>query len=63
MLILTRRIGQSISIGSNITVTVCEIKGGQVKIGIEAPNHIDIQRDDIVNKNKRVRGGKNERSA
>jgi carbon storage regulator len=50
MLVLTRRVGEGITIGSNIRVVVVEIKGGQVRLGIEAPANITIHRDEIYAK-------------
>ena len=47
MLILTRKLGEKINIGDDITVTLVEIKGAQVKLGIEAPKHIEIHRQEI----------------
>ena len=47
MLILTRKLGERIAIGDDITITLLEIKGGQVKIGIEAPQSISIHRQEI----------------
>ena len=47
-LVLTRRSGQSIRIGDDITITVMGIKGGQVRIGIDAPKDVAIARDDMV---------------
>ena len=47
MLILTRKLGEKINIGDDITVTLVEIKGTQVKLGIEAPKHIEIYRQEI----------------
>lgn len=47
MLILTRKLGEKINIGDDITVTLVEIKGAQVKLGIEAPKHIKIHRQEI----------------
>jgi carbon storage regulator len=47
MLVLTRRPGESIVVGSNIVVTVIEIKGGQVRIGIDAPREVDVYREEI----------------
>ncbi len=47
MLILTRKLGERITIGDDITVTLLEIKGGQVKLGIEAPRHVSIHREEI----------------
>jgi carbon storage regulator len=53
MLVLTRKEGESIKIGDNITVTVVEIKGGQVRLAIEAPLEIRIFREEIYEKVKR----------
>lgn len=47
MLVLTRRPGESIVVGQDIVVTVIEIKGGQVRIGIDAPREIDVYREEI----------------
>lgn len=47
MLILTRRANESIKIGKNITVTVLHIKGGQVRIGIDAPPSIPVNREEV----------------
>ena len=46
MLVMTRRIGESVRIGDNITVTVIDIDGSQVKLGIQAPREIPILRHD-----------------
>ncbi|MEA1946002.1 MAG: carbon storage regulator CsrA [Thermodesulfobacteriota bacterium] len=50
MLILTRKLGEKINIGDNITVTLLEIKGAQVKLGIDAPKSIGIHRNEIYEK-------------
>ena len=47
MLILTRKLGERITIGNDITITLLEIKGAQVKLGIEAPQSISIHRQEI----------------
>jgi carbon storage regulator len=47
MLVLTRRPGESIMVGESIVVTVIEIKGGQVRIGIDAPREVDVYREEI----------------
>jgi carbon storage regulator len=47
MLILTRKLGEKIAIGDDITITLVEIKGTQVKLGIEAPKHIEIHRQEV----------------
>lgn len=50
MLILTRNINQSIIIGDNITLTVLEVRGKQVRLGINAPKDITVHREEIYNK-------------
>ena len=47
MLILSRRIDESIQIGDDITVTILDIKGKQVRIGINAPDDVDVHREEI----------------
>jgi carbon storage regulator len=47
MLILTRKLGEKITIGDDITITLVEIKGTQVKLGIEAPKRIEIHRQEV----------------
>ena len=47
MLVLTRKVGESIIIGDNIEITVIETKGDQIKLGIKAPKDIDIHRKEI----------------
>jgi carbon storage regulator len=48
MLVLTRKAGEKIRIGDNITITVCELEGNKVRIAIEAPRHIRILRNELV---------------
>ena len=47
MLILSRRVGETIMVGDEVEVTVLEINGNQVKIGIEAPKEIAVHREEI----------------
>lgn len=48
MLILTRRSGETIAIGTEITVTVLGINGNQVRIGIEAPRDVPVHREEVA---------------
>jgi carbon storage regulator len=47
MLILTRRVGESIKVGEEITVTVLGVKGNQVRIGITAPRTVEVHREEV----------------
>ncbi len=47
MLILTRRIGETVMIGENITVTVLGINGTQVRIGVAAPKDVPVHREEV----------------
>jgi carbon storage regulator len=47
MLILTRRVGETLMIGNNVTLTVLGIKGNQVRLGINAPKEVEVHREEI----------------
>ncbi|MEB4590178.1 carbon storage regulator CsrA [Candidatus Thiothrix sp. Deng01] len=47
MLILTRRVGETLMIGDNISVTVLGVKGNQVRLGINAPKDVAVHREEI----------------
>jgi carbon storage regulator CsrA len=53
MLILTRRIGETIRIGHNITVTVLRVSGSQVKIGVQADNAVAVHREEVFERIER----------
>jgi carbon storage regulator len=55
MLILSRRIGETIRIGPHIVVTVLGVKGTQIRIGIEAPKDVEVHREEIFDRIKHER--------
>ena len=50
MLILTRRVGETVMIGDSITVTVLRVKGNQVRLGVNAPKSVSVQREEIFHR-------------
>ena len=53
MLILTRRVGETLMIGDDVAVTVLGVKGNQVRIGVKAPKDVSVHREEIY---ERIRG-------
>jgi carbon storage regulator len=56
MLILTRRVGETVMIGDEVAVTVLRVKGNQVRLGVNAPKSISVQREEIFQRIKRENG-------
>ncbi len=48
MLILTRRVGEAIKIGDDIEVTVVQVSGDQVRLGVKAPRHVQVYRTEVL---------------
>ena len=57
MLILTRRVGETLMVGDEVTVTVLGVKGNQVRIGVNAPKDVAVHREEIYERIKQEQGG------
>lgn len=53
MLILTRRAGETLMIGDDVTITVLGVKGNQVRVGVNAPKHVSVHREEIYQRIQR----------
>lgn len=62
MLILTRRVGESLIIGDDVTITVLGVKGNQVRIGVDAPRDVAVHREEILDRPRLDRPGKDTQS-
>ena len=57
MLILTRRVGETLMVGDDVTVTVLGVKGNQVSIGVNAPKDVSVHREEIYQRIQREKEG------
>lgn len=55
MLILSRKVGEAVQIGEEVTVTVLGVKGNQVRLGIHAPKHVGVFREEVFDRIKQER--------
>ena len=56
MLILTRRVGETLMVGDDVTITVLGVKGNQVRIGVNAPKDVAVHREEIYQRIQREKG-------
>ncbi|HYW92023.1 MAG TPA: carbon storage regulator CsrA [Gammaproteobacteria bacterium] len=61
MLILTRRVGETVMVGDDVTITVLGVKGNQVRIGVNAPKNVSVHREEIYQRIKREQESGEER--
>ncbi|WP_410679534.1 carbon storage regulator CsrA [Avibacterium paragallinarum] len=60
MLILTRKVGESLLIGDEISITILSVRGNQIKVGVNAPKEVSVYREEIF---QRIREAKDEQSS
>ena len=60
MLILTRRVGETLMVGDEVTVTVLCVKGNQVRIGVNAPKEVAVHREEIYQRIQREKNAEDE---
>ena len=61
MLILTRRVGETLMIGDNVSVTVLRVKGNQVRLGVNAPKDVSVHREEIFERIQQESGDASEK--
>ncbi|WP_455487742.1 carbon storage regulator CsrA [Haemophilus sp.] len=54
MLILTRKVGESVLIGNDISITILSVRGNQVKLGVDAPKEVSVHREEIYQRIKQM---------
>jgi carbon storage regulator len=59
MLILSRRLGESVMVGDEVTVTVLDVRGNQVRLGFTAPANVAVHREEVYKRIRAERSGKN----
>ena len=55
MLILSRKVGESVLIGNDISITILSVRGNQVKLGVEAPKEVSVHREEIYQRIKQMK--------
>jgi len=55
MLILTRKVSESVLIGNDISITILSVRGNQVKLGVEAPKEVSVHREEIYQRIKQMK--------
>ena len=63
MLILTRKVGESVLIGDDISITVLSVRGNQVKLGVQAPKEVSVHREEIYQRIKQTQDEPHDGSA